>query len=89
MPQVMVELDSRRRANLGRVGRHARYLVTELDDGTLILEPAVVMTELQAAFLAHPHIAALIDHSRAHPEQMRLRKQRDVLPTSESVTPHG
>lgn len=43
LPQfTLVELDSRRRVSLGRLGRHRRYLVREEKDGTLIFEPAVM-----------------------------------------------
>lgn len=37
-----IELDARRRTNLGRVGKkeHTLYLVTEYDDGSVRLTPA-------------------------------------------------
>lgn len=42
---ILIKLDQRRRASLGRIGRpeHRRYLVHEEPDGTLILTPAVVV----------------------------------------------
>ena len=42
--RVLVTLDSRRRLSLGKIGRHSRYYVHEEPDGTLIFEPAVVVT---------------------------------------------
>lgn len=47
MEQVLIELDDRRRAYLGKVGRteHRRYLGRTEEDGTIILTPAVVIAE--------------------------------------------
>lgn len=60
--QHLVELDSRRRITLGRLGNpeHERYLVTEEPDGTLILTPAVVMSAHEAALLRHPDLVEQI-----------------------------
>jgi hypothetical protein len=41
---VLIELDDRRRATLGRIARFDRYLAREEDDGTIVMIPAVVMT---------------------------------------------
>lgn len=45
MTTTMIELDTRRRTNLGRIGRKqdTRYLVDEREDGTLVLTPAIVV----------------------------------------------
>ena len=70
----IVETDSRGRASLGRPGR--RYLMHEESDGTLILEPAVVVTELERRFLLNAALQAQIEHARAHPEQRVPRRSR-------------
>ena len=61
---TLVVLDERRRVALGRVGRHRRYLVTEHADGTLIFEPAVVVSEHEARFLARPDLLAKMEAPR-------------------------
>lgn len=68
MPQL-VELDSRRRVALGRLGRpeHQRYLVTEEPDGTLVFTPAVVMTAHEAALLRNPELVEQIEADQADP----------------------
>ena len=68
MPQL-VELDSRRRVALGRLGRpeHQRYLVTEEPDGTLVFTPAVVMTAHEAALLRRPELVEQIEADQADP----------------------
>jgi hypothetical protein len=56
----LVELDTRRRLTL-RVGHHDRYLAHELEDGTIILEPAFVLTRDEMILTQHPEIAESID----------------------------
>jgi hypothetical protein len=76
MSATLVELDDRRRISLGKIGRHSRYLVHEEDDGTIILEPAVVMSEAEARFMANAELVAQIEDNRAHPERGRSRPVR-------------
>ncbi len=57
---IMVELDEQRQLSLDKVGRHSRYLVREERDGTLIFEPAIVLTEFEARVLANEEIMAAL-----------------------------
>jgi prophage tail gpP-like protein len=72
----LIELDERRRVSLGKIGRHSRYLVREEPDGTLIFEPAVVLTEAEQRYLSNPALAAQIEDNRAHPERRQPRPPR-------------
>jgi hypothetical protein len=74
---VVLELDERRRASLGRIGRpeHRRYLVTEEPDGTIILQPAVVMTELEARFLANRALVDRIQENERDPSRLVRHKR--------------
>ena len=67
---LLVEVDSRRRIALGKLGNpdHVRYLVEEQPDGSLLLTPAVVMTQHDAALLKNPEILARIEAELADPE---------------------
>lgn len=67
--QQLVELDSRRRITLGRLGKpeHQRYLVHEEPDGTLVFTPAVVMAAYEAALLRHPELVEQINADLADP----------------------
>ncbi len=47
----------------------------EESDGTLVLEPAVVVTELERRFMANTALQAQMVYARAHPEQ-RVKRQR-------------
>lgn len=51
----LLELDERRRASFGKVGRpeHRRYIVEENPNGSICLTPAEVMSEIEARFLRH------------------------------------
>lgn len=75
---LVIELDDRRRASFGRIGRpeHRRYLVTEESDGTIIMRPAVVMTELEARMLANPKLVRRIEANRADPGRLVRRPRR-------------
>ena len=74
MGEQIVETDARGRASLGRPGR--RYLMREESDGTLILEPAAVVTELERRFLANAALQAQIEYARQRPEQRIDRPRR-------------
>lgn len=70
----IVDTDKRGRATLGHPSR--RYLMREEPDGTLILEPAVVVSELERRFMANAAIQAQIAHAKAHPEEQVRRNRR-------------
>ena len=59
----LVEVDDRRRIALGKIGRpqDTRYLATAHPDGTIVLRPAVVMTEAQLRYLANPDVIAQVE----------------------------
>lgn len=67
MGDTLIELDDRRRASLGKLGHHQRYLAHEEPDGTLVFTPAAVMSEHQARLLSHPDMMAGIDTFVATP----------------------
>jgi hypothetical protein len=75
MSDQIVETDARGRASLDRPEH--RYLMHEESDGTLVLEPATVMTELERRFMANTDLRAQIEYAKAHPEQRVPRRRRD------------
>lgn len=72
----VVETDSRGRLTLPGSKPNRRYLVHEEPDGTLVLEPAVVISELERRFLANAALQARIEHARTHPELGESRPPR-------------
>lgn len=76
---TVLELDERRRASLGRIGHaeHRRYLVSEEPDGTIVMRPAVVITELEAKMLANKHLAERVAANRNDPSRL-VRRRRDA-----------
>lgn len=77
MNEVLVELDDRRRMSLGKVGKpeHRRYLAVEHPDGTIVLTPAVVMSEMEARFLANRTLVERVEENRRHPERLVPRRR--------------
>jgi hypothetical protein len=73
---MVIEVDSRRRISLGKLGHHDRYLATEQPDGTILLEPAVILTASEHAYLQNHQLQSQIEHNRAHPERRRRRPAR-------------
>lgn len=70
----LVETDSRGRATVGHPD--TRYLLHEHADGTLVLEPAVIMSELERKFMANAALQNQIAHAKDHPENRVPRKRR-------------
>ncbi|MCL2090539.1 MAG: hypothetical protein FWH11_04840 [Micrococcales bacterium] len=78
MTEMVVDTDARGRASLGRPGR--RYLMHEDADGTIVLEPATVITDLERRFLTNTALQAQIAEAREHPERQVPRRRRRLDP---------
>ena len=76
---VLVTLQDRSRANLGKLAEHDRYLVHREPDGTLIWEPAEVMSVTEARLLANGPFMQALAASRADPSSLR-RRDRSAAP---------
>jgi hypothetical protein len=76
-PTQLIELDPRRRLTL-RLGHHNRYLATEEPDGTIVLQPAVVMTADEIALLRAPWLVDQINQNLQDPHAHGTRRR---LPT--------
>lgn len=72
----LLEIGARRRATLTNIGRHDRYLAEELPDGTVVLHPAVVMSETQARLLAAPELLAQLTEANAVSDDALVRRPR-------------
>jgi antitoxin YefM len=78
VPDVLVETDDRRRVSLGRLGWHRRYLAHDEPDGSIVLTPAVVMSESQARLLARPDVMKIIDDFLADPKGTGVVRPRPM-----------
>ncbi len=75
----VVEVDNRRRVSLSKTDhRFDRYFMTEHDDGTIILTPAVVITAFEARALQDPEVAARI--ATASPDSELVDVDLEELP---------
>lgn len=70
---VLITVQDRSRVNLGKLAEHERYLVHREPDGTLIWEPAEVMSLTEAKLLADENLMSLIAANRADPSRLRKR----------------
>jgi len=70
---VVISVQDRGRVNLGKLAEHDRYLGHTEPDGTIILEPAEVISLTEKKLLADSALMANIAESRAHPERLVLR----------------
>jgi hypothetical protein len=70
----VIDTDQRGRATLGHPGR--RYLLHEQADGTLVLEPAVVISELERRFMKNSAVQAQIAYAKEHPQERVARHRR-------------
>lgn len=77
MEPKLVELDSRRRASLARLGAdHRFYLARREPDGTIVLTPAVVQSELEARLLQNPEAADRLRAQAANRERQLVKTPR-------------
>lgn len=77
--RVLITLQDRSRANLAKLAEHDRYLVHREPDGTLIWEPADVMSVTEARLLAETSLQDVIASNRADPGRLR-RRDRTASP---------
>lgn len=67
---AFVELDERGRANLKKLaGDQRQYLATTGSDGTIVLEPAKIVTEAQRRFEASPDVVEALRSAMTDPDQ--------------------
>lgn len=58
MTSMTVEVDGRGRLSLGKVAKPGTYRATSRDDGSIVLEPAVTLTQAELAVLRNPQVSA-------------------------------
>ena len=73
MTVIDLDVDNRGRISLGKFARAPKYRATARDDGSILLEPARVLTESEIAVLRNQHVADAIAASFAgNPETVEL-----------------
>jgi hypothetical protein len=72
---ILIETDGRSRVVLpGHPDQ--RFLMTEQSDGSLLLEPAVVVSQAQAEYDGTPQLQELLARATASPTIRRSRSRR-------------
>jgi hypothetical protein len=80
-----ITLDPRRRTSLAKVGRKqdTQYLVSEHDDGTLVLTPAITIPAAELAALADPDVRTAMERART-PGDVPARRRGSFARHAES-----
>ncbi len=73
LDRVLVALQDRSRAKFGKLADHDGYLVHREPDGTLIREPAEVLSVIEARLLADDSLKDVVAANRADPSRLRRR----------------
>jgi hypothetical protein len=70
-PPSVANVDSRRRITLGHLADEDQYLVTKNADGSILLEPVVIMSRREAAFwAANPDVKSRIEAAQRDPNRV-------------------
>lgn len=73
---ALIQTDSRRRTTLTGSQPNQRYLVRELGDGRLLLEPATVVSQAQARYDDSTELQALLGDALTAKTVRRARPKR-------------
>jgi hypothetical protein len=84
-----IVLDDRRRTSLARIGHrdHARYLVEEFEDGTIMLRPAVTISQTELNLLRNPDVRAALEAANRVPTSAGRRRPEYPAPEAAEPTP--
>lgn len=74
---VLLEVDSRRRLNLSKIGRHDRYTAIEHEDGSITLTPAIILSPADLHYLQDREIQDLVGKAQKNTgTTVRLERSR-------------
>lgn len=74
---TLIETDDRSRAVIpGHPNQ--KFLVQENSDGSVLLQPAVVVTEAQREYDTNPELRALLERAAHSPTIRRARRRRQA-----------
>lgn len=76
MPKTLVQPDSRGRIALGSALTAEQYIVNVLDNGNVLLEPAVVMSQADYELRSQPDVLDRVRNAIEHPETLIAGKSR-------------
>lgn len=71
--RTYIQVQARGRVTLGRLATADQYLARRESDGTIVLEPAEVMTAAEARLLAAEDVMAIVEANLADPDRLVTR----------------
>jgi hypothetical protein len=72
---TLIETDARGRVTLPGMANR-RFLMRETEHGTVVLEPAVVMSQAQYDYDTDPELQAMLHEAMTGPHQSHPRRKR-------------
>lgn len=76
MATQLLQLDTRKRVSLAKIATADNYIATTEASGRIILDPAVVMTEVEASLMADPELREQVESRMAANGPTTPRRQR-------------
>lgn len=73
---ILLEVDSRRRLNMAKLGRHDRYTAVEHEDGSITLTPAIILSPAELHYLSDREIQDLVGKAQQNTGNSLRRKRR-------------
>lgn len=70
---ILLEVDSRRRLNLTKLGRHDRYTAVEHEDGSITLTPAIILSPAELHYLHDGEIQDVVAEAQRNIGSTRRR----------------
>lgn len=87
MEPQLVELDSRKRASLARLGAdHRFYLARRESDGTIVLTPASVQSELEARLHRNSELTDRLREQVTAPERYLVKAPKGRRQRTDATT---
>lgn len=75
---MLLEVDSRRRLNLNKIGRHSRYTAVEHEDGSITLTPAIILSPADLHYLQDREIQDLVSAAQKNTGTTVRRQRRHI-----------
>jgi len=73
---TFTQLDARKRVTLGSAATSTQYLMTVEDNGRIVLDPAVVMTQVERDYLENTEAREAVSRALSRPNETVQRSRK-------------
>lgn len=75
---TFTQLDARKRVTLGNAATSTQYLMTVEDSGRIVLDPAVVMTQVERDYLENTEAREAVARALSRPNETVRRSRKKM-----------